>query len=126
MSQFLNFYQQDELKEVVRNADLYVHCASVEIEGMGCMEAFAQGTVPIIADSKLSSTSTYAISKMNKYHSGNAKELANKIDYWYEHQDELYEYSQKYIDLANTLTTEKSAIKALEMMKEAYLAYSSK
>ena len=122
----LKFYKQDELKDIIRNADLYVHCANVEIEGMGCMEAFAQGTVPIIADSRLSSTSTYALSKMNKYRSGRSKELANKIDYWYEHQDELYEYSQKYIDLAHTLTTEKSAVKVLKMMKEAYRAYQDK
>ena len=63
---------------------------------------------------------------MNKYRSGRSKELANKIDYWFTHRDELYAYSQKYIDLAHTLTTEKSAVKVLKMMKEAYQAYQDK
>ena len=32
-------------------SDLYVHAADVEIEAMSCMEAFAGGLVPVIANS---------------------------------------------------------------------------
>ena len=115
----LGFYTQEELREKIRKADLYVHCANVEIEGMGCMEAFAQGTVPLIADSKLSSTSSYALTSQNEYRAGNVKELAEKIDYWFEHKDELYSVGKEYIEFAKTLTVKESAKKVLKMMKEA-------
>lgn len=115
----MRFYDQDELREEIRRADLYVHCANVEIEGMGCMEAFAQGTVPIIAESKLSSTSEYALDKMNRYQAGNPEDLVSKIEYWYEHRDRLYMVGCEYIELAKSLSIEKSAQKVIRMMEEA-------
>lgn len=117
----MKFYSQDELRNVVRNADLYVHCANVEIEGMGCMEAFAGGTVPVIADSELSSTSAYALTEHNKYSAGDVKELTARIDYWYENQELLPEMGRKYLELAGSLTTERSAEKVLDMMRDAVL-----
>ena len=117
----MQFYTQEELCREIRRADLYVHCANVEVEGMGCMEAFAQGTVPLIADSELSSTSAYALTERNRYQAGNAEELANKIDDWYERRDELSAMGQRYIDLAKTLTIEKSTEKVRAMMREAIL-----
>ncbi len=115
----LRFYGQEELAREVRRADLYVHCANVEIEGMGCMEAFAQGTVPIIADSALSSTSDYALTDHSRYEAGNAVDLVSKIEYWYEHRDRLYAAGCDYIALARTLSIERSAQKVLQMMEEA-------
>ena len=115
----MRFYAQEELLQEIRRADLYVHCANVEIEGMGCMEAFAQGTVPLIADSELSSTIAYALTEMNRYRAGDAEELAGKIDYWADHQEELPPMGQRYIDLARTLTIEQSAKKVRQMMMDA-------
>lgn len=117
----LKFFSQEELRNEVQNANLYVHCANVEIEGMGCMEAFAGGTVPVIADSELSSTSAYALTEYNRYSAGNADELASRIDYWYENQDRLPEMGRKYLELASSLTVEKSAKKVLDMMRDALL-----
>ena len=115
----MRFYDQDELRKEIRRADLYVHCASVEIEGMGCMEAFAQGIVPIIADSELSSTSKYALAENNQYAAGDLEDLISKIEYWYEHRDRLYSVGCKYIELAKSLSIAKSAQKVIRMMKEA-------
>ena len=117
-SPIMRFYEQDELREEIRRADLYVHCANVEVEGMGCMEAFAQGTVPVIADSELSSTSVYALSEKNKYEAGNPEDLVSKIEYWYEHRDSLYATGCDYIELAKSLSIEKSAQKLIQMMEE--------
>ena len=115
----MRFYDQNELRREIRRADLYVHCANVEIEGMGCMEAFAQGIVPVIADSELSSTSEYALSEKNRYMAGDLKDLTSKIEYWYEHRDRLYAVGCEYIELAKALSIEKSALKVIQMMKEA-------
>lgn len=115
----LRFYTQDELRKEIRRADLYVHCAKVEVEGMGCMEAFAQGTVPVIAESELSATSTYALSEKNKYIAKDYKDLTRKIDYWYEHRADLFSVGKKYLELAKTLTIEESAKKVVKMFENA-------
>ncbi len=115
----MRFYDQNELRREIRRAELYVHCANVEIEGMGCMEAFAQGIVPVIADSELSSTSEYALGEKNRYMAGDLKDLTSKIEYWYEHRDRLYAVGCEYIELAKALSIEKSALKVIQMMKEA-------
>ena len=115
----MRFYDQDELRREIRRADLYVHCANVEIEGMGCMEAFAQGIVPIIADSRLSSTSEYALTEKNRYEAGNPEDLVSKIEYWYEHRERLYSAGREYIELAKSLSIEKSAQMVIRMMTEA-------
>ena len=114
----MGFYEQEELKALEQKAHLYVHCASVEIEGMGCMEAFAGGTVPVIAESELSSTSEYALTPMSRYPAGDAQALAERIDYWYEHRDVLSSMEKQYIELARTLEIRISAEKALRMMRD--------
>ena len=115
----MRFYDQNALRTEIRKADLYVHCANVEIEGMGCMEAFAQGTVPVIAESELSSTSVYALSEKNRYEAGDLEDLISKLEYWYEHRADLYNVGKQYIELAKSLSIEKSAQKVIQMMKEA-------
>ena len=47
----MNFYEPARLLEILHMADLYVHTSDAEIEAMSCMEAFACGLVPVIADS---------------------------------------------------------------------------
>ena len=111
------------VREAVRRADLYVHCANVEVEGMGCMEAFAAGTVPVIADSALSSTSAYALSGQNRYKAGNVQELTRKIDYWFEHRADLPKVGEDYIALAKTLSIEESARKVIAMMEDTAKAF---
>ncbi len=103
------FYPQSELNDIRLYSDIYVHCARVEVEGMSCMEAFASGCVPIIAKNKLSSTWIYSIDDKNMYRSKKIKELASKIDYFYENRDKLKEYRLKYLELSKSLVISKSA-----------------
>ena len=63
----LGFYSRNDLKQIMDQSNIVVHCANVEVEGMACMEAFATGCVPIIAQSPLSSTSSYALSPNNLF-----------------------------------------------------------
>lgn len=114
----MKFYSPDQLRKVMSQGDLVVHCADVEIEGMACMEAFAAGCVPVIADSLLSSTAEYALSKHNLFPAGNSKQLAQQIDYWFEHPAELKKMRQTYRQYAKNLTVHKSVEKALKMMHE--------
>ncbi|MGQ5708756.1 glycosyltransferase [Lactobacillus sp. PSON] len=114
----MKFYTPQQLRHVIAHSDLIVHCADVEVEGMACMEAFAGGCVPIIADSPLSSTVSYALSPMNKFPAGNSTILAQKINYWITHPKELKIYRKKYRDFSKNLTVKNSAQKAILMMKD--------
>ena len=57
----MDFYQPERLLELLHMADLYVHTSDAEIEAMSCMEAFACGLVPVIADSPRSATPQFAL-----------------------------------------------------------------
>lgn len=109
------FMKREELMVLTSYSDVIVHCADVEVEGMSLMEGFAGGAVPIIADARLSATSQYAITENNKFKARNPKSLAERIDYWFEHQDELKEASARYQAWAKELTVEKSAIRMKEI-----------
>lgn len=115
----MRYFPPSELIQLEAISDLVVHCANVEVEGMSCMEAFASGCVPIIADAPLSSTSAYSLSGKNKFQAGNYQELAKKIEYWYEHPAQLKAMSKKYQSYASQLTIDHSAQKVIKMMKQA-------
>lgn len=112
----LKFFSPAELRQTLVNCDLIVHCADVEVEGMACMEAFAAGCVPVIADSPLSSTVDFALSAHNRFPFGNATALAKQLDYWYEHPNEVKKMRASYRDYAKSLTVEVSAQKAIKMI----------
>lgn len=121
----LDFYSRNELKHIMDQSNIVVHCANVEVEGMACMEAFATGCVPIIAKSLLSSTGAYALSPNNLFPAGKSAILTQKIDYWISHPNELKTMSANYQNYAKSLTVEASAKKLLTMMKNARKNYLS-
>lgn len=114
----LRFFTSKQLLQVMSTADLVVHCADVEVEGMAPMEAFAAGCVPIIANSPLSSTASYALSKNNLFPVDNSEILAERIDFWYEHPQQLKQMRQKYREYAKELTIDKLAQKVLKMIED--------
>ena len=111
------FFEQDELLKKMSQADIYVHCADIEVEGMSCMEAFACGAVPLISKAKLSSTKSYALDDNNIYKADDSDDLAGKIDYWIEHPRELEASREKYMQMAKNMTVDNSAQKLIDMMR---------
>ncbi|HEY8424071.1 MAG TPA: glycosyltransferase [Clostridia bacterium] len=116
-----NFYSQEDLPKALNAADIYVHCAQIEIESISCMEAFATGLVPIIGDSKKSATHYFALDERSKFKDGDYKDLCKKIEYWIEHPDELKKMSEKYAQYAKNFVVEKSVDK-IEKVYEQFLA----
>lgn len=112
----MKLYKPSELRKVMAKSDLIVHCADVEIEGMACMEGFAVGCVPIIADSPLSSTVDYALGKYNQFPAGDPIALAQKIKYWYNNPSQLKKTSHQYRKYATKLSIHYSAQKYLQVM----------
>lgn len=97
------FYTKEDLMDLIAMSDLYVHAADVEIEAISCMEAFAGGLVPVISNSPKSATPQFALDERSLFISGDSADLAEKIDYWIEHDEErrrmehLYsEHGKKY------------------------------
>lgn len=82
-------------------SDLYVHAADVEIEAIACLEAVASGLVPVIADSPLSATSQFALDHRSLFEAGNVDDLAERIDWWYEHATARHQMARVYAESAN-------------------------
>ena len=81
----ISFCSTDELVELLRACDLYVHCSVVDSEAISCIEAFGCGLVPVISNSPLSATHQFALDARSLYQARDARELAQRIDYWFEH-----------------------------------------
>ena len=119
----MKFYPTDELIDLLKSTDLYVHSADAEIEAISCIEAFACGNVPIIANSKNSATKQFALVKESLFEAGNSNDLANKIDFWIEHEDYRKEMEIKYSKHAKNYRLKNSIVKIEEMFNDAIREY---
>lgn len=116
---FIKFMNQEELLEVLSMTDVYVHASDAEIEAISCIEAFACGNVPIIANSTKSATPQFALDERSLFEAGNNDDLANKIDYWIENEEERVNMQKQYAQSAKQYTLSKSMEKMEEMFLEA-------
>ena len=115
----LQFYNKEELLDLLAMSDLYVHAADAEIEAISCIEAFSRGLVPIIANSPKSATPQFALDERSLFAAGNVEDLVNKIDYWIEHPEERKEMEIKYSEHGKQYNITESIRKIQEMFKEA-------
>lgn len=112
-----SFDDRDKLRELAAKSDLYVHCATIEVEGLSCLESLRQGVVPIIAQGPLTATSQFALDGRSLFPSRHPEILAERIDYWLSHPDERKKMSEKYIQSTKKYNIDKS-ISALSAMFE--------
>ena len=101
-------------------ADMYVHPAEMELEGISCIEAITCGKLTIVSDSKLSATRNFAVDEKCVFKKRNPKDLARVIDYWIEHPEEAKEYEQKYLDSAISFDQEECMKNMEKMIFEVY------
>lgn len=122
---YIHFFQKQELLDMIAVSDLYVHAASMEAEAMSCMEAFASGLVPIIANSKKSATPQFALDERSLFKADDSTELAHKIDYWIEHEAQRKEMEHAYSELGRRYNLE-FCVREIEKMFEAAVAENTK
>ena len=115
----MHFYTKEELLDIMAESDLYVHCAVAEIEAMACMEAFARGLVPVIADSEKSATPQFALTKNCLFRPNDPENLAKHIDYFIEHEKERKILEKKYAQHAEKYSLEKCVTMAEDMFRAA-------
>lgn len=113
------FLSHEELAELAHKAYLYVHCAKLEVEGLGCLEAIREGCVPVIGKGELIGTTDFAMDDKSIYPYGDAKALAEKIDWWIEHPEERVAAGQKYADYARKFDIQNSISSLIDMYREA-------
>lgn len=104
----------DELINWYNGADLYVHCAAIEVECMAATEAMACGLPLLIADTPLSAARQFALGPAHLF--TDEAELAQKIDYWFEHREALQQAREDYLERAKQYRIDVS----LEKLKAAY------
>ena len=113
------FCTRDELRTIAAGADLCIHCATVEVEGLSIMEAMQQGVVPVIAKGRHTGTSKFALSDRSVFQEKNEKELAEKIDWWLSHPEERWEEGKRYAESMKKYNIDKSAQALIEMFQAA-------
>ncbi len=119
----IDFFDKEHLLELLGMTDLYIHSADAEIEAISCIEAFACGIVPIIANSPKSATPQFALDERSLFEAGNSDDLAKKIDYWIENEVERKNMEIKYSEHAENYRIEKSMKKIEGMFEDAIREY---
>lgn len=115
----IEFLTPAGLKTLNRKAYLYVHCSRMEVEGLGCLEAIREGAVPVISQGELVGTTDFALDSRSLFPAGDAKALAERIDWWIEHPSERERMGQEYADFSRKYDIEKSITSLIEMYKKA-------
>ena len=115
----MEFYPPERLIEILHMADLYVHTADAEIEAMSCMEAFACGLVPVIANSPRSATPQFALDGRSLFPAGDSNALAAQMDWWIEHPAEREAMERRYAEHAGQYALDKSVMQTEEMFRQA-------
>lgn len=113
------YYNAEQLKTLLKTTYLYVHCATIEVEGLSCLEAIQQGVVPVIADARVSATSQFALNERSIFPASDPKVLAERIDWWIEHPEERKKMSGEYIESARCYDILDSVQRIIRMYEEA-------
>jgi len=97
---YIEYISFEDKLRFLNTADMYVHGSIVELESLSTSEALGCGLPCLISDSKYSAASQFALDDRFLFQSDDADDLTAKIDYWYEHRDELRSNEMKQKVLA--------------------------
>ena len=117
------FHNREELRELAAKADLYIHCATVEVEGLSAIEALQQAVLPIFAEGELTATSQFALDERSVFPTRDAKALAESIDYWLDHPQEREDMGWKYAESTEQYDIHKSIDALIAMFEKAVTTY---
>ena len=113
------FHDRDGLRKLAAEADLYIHCATVEVEGLSALEALQQAVVPVIAKGNLTATSQFALDEHSLFPTKDPEALAACIDYWLDHPVERQEMGWRYAESTEEYDIHKSIAALIDMFRQA-------
>lgn len=111
-----SFFSREEMTRLLNYADLYVHPAEVEAEGIACLEAISCGLVPVISDSPRCATQAYALDNKCLFRYDSPADLAGRMDWWLDHPAERAACGRKYADFARGRFDRSSCMDQMEEM----------
>ena len=117
----IKFCTQEGVREILNYIDLYVHASDYEIEGIAAIEAITCGAVPVISNSKYCATKELSLDDEHcLFKRGSAKDLCQKIEWFYEHPKELEELRKVYLEDSPKYALDKQVDKLEQMFIDAY------
>lgn len=117
----IKFCTYEELREIMNYIDLYIHASDYEIEGIAAMEAITCGAVPLISDHPVCATKDFALDKERcLFRHGSPKDLAEKIEWFYEHPEEIKRLRELYLEDSKKYALADQVDKLEQMFFDAY------
>lgn len=113
------FENRDGLRKLAAHADLIIHCATIEVEGLSIMEALQQAAVPVIAEGHTTGTAQFALDRRSRFPEKNPEALAHRIDYWLSHPKERWEMGFRYAKSMEAYDIAHSVEKLIQMFQKA-------
>jgi glycosyltransferase involved in cell wall biosynthesis len=112
----IRYVSSEEKLQYLNTADMYVHGSIVELESLSCLEAIGCGLPCLIGDSSYSAAPQFALDDRFIFRRDDADDLAGKIDYWFEHREELRASRAKVLTMAEQYRFER----CLDLMEGIY------
>ena len=113
---FIEYISQEDKMRYLNTADLYVHGSVVELESLSCLEAIGCGLPCLIGNSNYSAAPQFALDERFLFEKDNPDDLARKIDYLYEHREEVRALKKKVLEEAEKYRFKK----CVDAMEELY------
>lgn len=113
------FFEPKELALEINRADLYVHAAETEVEGISCLEAISAGAVPLIARAEKSATKDFIIDENCGFTAGSVKDLTERINFFVENPKRRMQIRERYLEYAKQFELEWATMEMERMLKYA-------
>ena len=115
----VRYVTQEEKLQYLNTADLFVHGSVVDLESLACLEAIGCGLPCLIGDSPYSAAPQFALDPRFVFKFDNADNLAEKINYWFEHRTELASLRAQVLTMAEPYRFERCLDKMEALYREA-------
>ena len=118
----IGFVSDRRLERLYNTADLLVHCSEVELEGMAVLEAMSCGLPVLVADSQESAAARLALGPEFRFTSGDAADLAARLDHHVEHAAELAAARERTHAMARAYAFETSVARLVDVYRHVLRA----
>ncbi|OZG62253.1 glycosyl transferase [Bifidobacterium lemurum] len=122
----IGFHKNADMPALLRSCNLFVHCSIADIESVSVIEAMACGLVPVIAASELSAASQFALLDESLFPVRNAALLARRIDWWFDHPEELAAWGARYAEHTESHYSVESSVRRFVAMEREAIADAAK
>ncbi len=119
----IRYISEEEKLLYLNTADMYLHSSLIELESLSCLEAIGCGLPCLIGNSPNSAASQFAADERLIFEMDDADDMAAKIDYWYEHRDELKNAKKDILEMADRYRMER-AVSGMEQLYIDVINYS--